>query len=78
MFSAQEPDDEKIHLVSKVHLAKQSYEFGLYKGKDGRRHIGIDIADDSINGCDPGRSIDIFGWRVRFRKPKVLKELRAT
>ena len=73
MFHVQGSDDEQIHLTSNVHLAKKSYEFGLYKGKDGRRHFGIDFAGDTYK-CDPGRSSAIFGRRVWWRKPRVLKE----
>jgi hypothetical protein len=74
MFSVQQPDDNEIHLASKVHLEKQLYMFGLYLGKDGRRHFGIDIAGD-VYKCDPGRWFGFFELRVWLRKPKVLKDV---
>ena len=81
MFCVQKRDDEKIHLESQVYLGKKSYEFGLYKGTDGRRHIGMDIVDpeNPIDACDPGRSIQVnlIGWRWWFRKPMVLKYIVA-
>ena len=44
-FSVQEPDDREIHLVSKVHLAKRRYQFGMYRGLDDRRHMGFDVSE---------------------------------
>lgn len=79
MFCVQKRDDEKIHLESQVHLGKKLYEFGLYKGTDGRRHIGMDIVDpkNPIDTCDPGRSIRFFRYRLWFRKPMVIKRTVA-
>jgi hypothetical protein len=42
IFEVCDPTDEKIHLVSRLHLDKAKYLFGIYLGKDGRRHIGFD------------------------------------
>lgn len=44
-FSVQDPTDQEEHLKAKIHLAKRRYEFGLYLGGDGRRHIGFEIAE---------------------------------
>ncbi|KIY01614.1 uncharacterized protein Z520_03166 [Fonsecaea multimorphosa CBS 102226] len=49
-FSAQEPDDEEIHLRSKIHLAKRKYYFGFYRGTDGKRHLGFDANEFSESG----------------------------
>jgi hypothetical protein len=70
VFSAQAADEDRIHLESRIHLAKNKYEFGLYLGKDNVRHMGFDVAfrndagvavkDDAsgqhvVTKIDPGR-----------------------
>jgi hypothetical protein len=40
-FEVQHETDREEHLKAKVVLAKRDYQFGLYLGKDGRRHLGI-------------------------------------
>ena len=40
-FNMQDSTDEEKHLRAKVLLAKQKYCFGMYLGRDGRRHMGI-------------------------------------
>jgi hypothetical protein len=45
MFSGQHPMDERVHEVSKVHLAKQKHQFGIYTGMDGHSHLGFDLAE---------------------------------
>jgi hypothetical protein len=80
-FSVQESTDEHIHLDSKVHLRKGRYQFGMYRGKDGRRHIGFDRADrseqsggvDAISRFEPGRTVHITAasqWWLR--RPRLL------
>lgn len=81
IFSAQERDDQKVHLESKIHLAKKDYQFGLYFGKDGKRHMGFDVAvRDSLGGkqvevenFDPGWGIRGLGMWSLWRKPKLLR-----
>jgi hypothetical protein len=46
-FSVQVPDDQEIHLQSKIHLAKRKYYFGFYRGKDGMRHLGFEASEFS-------------------------------
>jgi hypothetical protein len=80
-FSVQESTDEHVHLDSKVHLRKGRYQFGMYRGKDGRRHIGFDRADrreqsgdvDAISRFEPGRAVHIttnLQWWLR--RPRLL------
>ena len=66
VFSVQAKDDCRIHLESRIHLAKREYEFGLYLGKDGKRHVGFDIASRQefgreilVTKIEPGR----YFWR---------------
>lgn len=64
IFSVQERIDEKLHLESKVHLAKQNYRFGFYLGKDGNRHIGFDVTErqnflgyiELVDNVEPGKA----------------------
>jgi hypothetical protein len=54
--SVDKPDDEEEHLLSHVHLEKQQYQFGFYRGLDGQRHLGIDYArtiSDGNGGLEP-------------------------
>ncbi|KAF2200329.1 hypothetical protein GQ43DRAFT_78765 [Delitschia confertaspora ATCC 74209] len=64
-FDIQNPADQETHFVSKVHAAKHRYLFGFYMGKDGRRHMGFDIAQrgegvsaERIDVVDPGIFLD--------------------
>jgi hypothetical protein len=83
-FSVQESSDEFVHLESKVHLRKGLYQFGMYLGNDGRRHIGFDRASRGdmqgqlvkIDGFDPGR---VIHWRSSWQwwglgRPRLLRE----
>ncbi|KAJ4549982.1 hypothetical protein HRR78_004793 [Exophiala dermatitidis] len=56
-FSVQDPDDEEIHLQSKIHLAKRKYHFGFYKGTDGMRHLGFDANDSSSGSGETAVSV---------------------
>jgi len=80
-FSVQESTDEHVHLDSKVHLRKGRYQFGMYRGKDGRRHIGFDRADrsvqsgdvDAISRFEPGRTVHFTPvWQWWLRRPRLL------
>lgn len=79
-FSVQDASDREIHLVSKVHLAKRKYQFGLYMGRDGRRHLGFDATSDRaiegdvppVYGIEPGRAI-YFTSRPLWLRPPVVK-----
>ena len=82
-FSVQESTDEHIHLESKVYLKKGLYQFGMNKGKDGRRHLGFDLANresgsgfaEQIDKFDPGRTIHWAGdLQLWFRRPRLMKE----
>ena len=74
-FSVQDPTDERVHLESRIRLAKQKYQFGLYLGKDGRRHLGFDVAERqissgqlvSVDKLDPGRAL-YLGPGILWRK----------
>lgn len=44
-FDYPEPDDRRIHMQSRIHLAKEEYAFGKFVGTDGEEHIGFDIAN---------------------------------
>lgn len=80
IFSAQEIDDERVHLESRIHLAKKRYEFGLYLGKDGKRHMGFDVSarnskdgrEVTVTKFDPGVGIYGLGDKLRLRQPRVL------
>jgi hypothetical protein len=78
IFSAQEPDESRVHLESRIHLAKKSYQFGMYLGNDGERHMGFDV-DDRINDNGqhervetfyPGRGIRGLWFTIWFRNPR--------
>lgn len=66
IFSAQEAGETRSHLKARINLAKKEYQFGLYLGKDGKRHMGFDIASRNdrtghpveVTEFDPG-----FGFR---------------
>ncbi|CAG8296296.1 unnamed protein product [Penicillium salamii] len=78
-FSVQDASDREIHLVSKAHLAKRKYQFGLYMGRDGRRHLGFDATSDDATECDmppvygiePGRAIYFTSRPFWLRHPAV-------
>ncbi|KAF8860283.1 hypothetical protein BDZ45DRAFT_316576 [Acephala macrosclerotiorum] len=83
VFSAQDFDDERVHMKSRIRLTKKKYQFGLYLGNDGKRHLGFDVAvrdgEDGrpveVTKFDPGRGVRGV-WPARFwlwRKPKVLR-----
>lgn len=56
---------------------KKTYAFGMYLGKDGKRHMGFDVAvreDEKgqqvfVEKFDPGLGIRCFGFTIWFRKP---------
>ena len=78
IFSAQDFDEDRVHLESRINLAKKNYVFGLYLGRDGKRHMGFDVAVRSdaegkqvnVTRFDPGIGIRNF---VFWRKPRVLR-----
>jgi hypothetical protein len=80
VFSAQDPDENRVHLKSRIHLTKKTYVFGMYLGKDGKRHMGFDVAvrEDErgqhvfVEKFDPGLGIRCFGFTIWFRKPHKL------
>jgi hypothetical protein len=82
IFSAQDTNEERIHLESRIHLAKQEYEFGLYLGKDGKRHLGFDVAvrEDAtrrqvhVTKIDPGTGVYLGFGTLWLRRPKVVTE----
>jgi len=55
---------KKIHLESRVHLAKQDYHIGLYQGKDGRRHTGFDVVERQ-GSAGPSILVDNIDHRER-------------
>jgi hypothetical protein len=81
IFSAQDIGDERIHLESRIHLAKKKYEFGLYLGKDGKRHMGFDVStrnDENgkqvtVTRFDPGAGIRGLWYKMYWRQPRVLR-----
>ena len=68
LFFVPDATDERIHLVSRIHLAKRKYQLGLYLGNDGRRHLGFDVAERQNVSDELEKSIVgelyIFGTRV--------------
>ncbi|KAH6666900.1 hypothetical protein B0J14DRAFT_603536 [Halenospora varia] len=83
IFSARASDEERIHLESRIHLAKQKYKFGLYLGRDGKRHLGFDvdhrqIADGrqiQVQSINPGRALYPFGRLVWWwRTPSIVED----
>ena len=85
VFSANDPLEERIHMESRIHLAKQKYVFGLYLGKDGKRHLGFDVAErqgplgqvESVEIVRPGRALYLApgGWTVHFRRPQIVRQV---
>ena len=83
IFSILDATDERIHLISRIHLAKRNFQFGLYLGKDGRRHLGFDVAErqnasgklEYVDKIDAGRAIYFWGGRRRFFcKPRIVRK----
>ena len=84
VFSANDPSEERIHMESRIHLAKQKYVFGWYPGKDGKRHLGIDVAErqgplgqvESVEIVRPGRGLYLApeGWSIYFRNPQLVRQ----
>ena len=85
VFSANDPLEERIHMESRIHLAKQNYVFGLYLGKDDKRHLGFDVAErqgplgqvESVEVVRPGRGLYLAagGWTVYFRRPRIDRQV---
>jgi hypothetical protein len=84
ILSAQAVDDTRVHLESRIHLAKQKYAFGLYYGVDCKWHVGFDAQDRRVDDelkrvykISPGR-FRIFlwpGWSLSWRArwaPKLI------
>ena len=86
VFSAQKPTDERVHLESKVHLAKRKYRFGVYKDKYGGKHLGFDVdgprnvvvggaleGDNTVGEVKKGRALFYSGiFRPwYFRYPEI-------
>ncbi|RFU27748.1 hypothetical protein B7463_g8603, partial [Scytalidium lignicola] len=61
-FSSTDPTDRPIHLVSRIHLQKAKYVFGLYKGRnDGGLHMGFDVAERDVDGRLQSSAIKVYG-----------------
>jgi hypothetical protein len=80
VFSAQDIGEGREHLEARIHLAKKEYQFGLYLGKDGRRHMGFDVAsrDDGnlrVTKFYGGRGFRKDWWKctIFFKEPRVEK-----
>ncbi len=83
VFSAQDKTDRRIHLESKIYLAKRNYQFGVYMDEDGKEHFGFDVAEreglfgqeSQVRSVDPGRAIYTgLGYlRFYFRRPELGK-----
>ncbi len=82
IFSAQDIGDERVHLESRIHLAKKQYQLGMYLGKDGKRHFGFDVAvrNDSsgkqvyVTKLDPGFGLRGLSGTWYWRRPKLVKD----
>lgn len=85
IFHVQGAKDERIQLLSRIHLAKRNYQFGLYLGIDGRRHLGFDIAErknalgrleyvDRIE-AGPALYLRLDGRPWHFRRPRIVRRL---
>lgn len=79
-FDIQNRTDQEVHFVSQVHCAKNRYLFGFYLGKDGRRHIGFDIAQrgegvnaERVDVVNPGIFLDFGFKRWWFRMPEIVR-----
>jgi hypothetical protein len=80
VFAPQAKDDERCHMKYRICLMKKKYQFGLYLGKDGKRHIGFDVKERDegqqvveVIKFDPGLGLRGFwpeGWGL-VRKPQV-------
>lgn len=83
MFEVQDAEDERIQLLSRIHLAKRNYQFGLYLGIDGRRHLGFDIAErinasgqlEYVDKVDPGPTLYFRcdGIPCYLRRPRIVR-----
>jgi len=79
-FNVQDSTDEEKHLRAKVLLAKQKYCFGMYLGRDGRRHMGIGSV--MTNGEQKREEHVVDRFRVRwvsdfccfrmYRRPEIV------
>lgn len=82
-FWVQDPTDGKEHLKAKVLLRKRRYQYGLYRGLCGRRHLGFDVAEfiaDDGSNVEPVDHIKIRHGYLRFmnwwfRKRKIVPAL---
>ncbi|GAB7349239.1 hypothetical protein MBLNU459_g8399t1 [Dothideomycetes sp. NU459] len=43
-FAYPASDDQRIHMQSRIYLAKAQYAFGTFVGTDGEKHVGFDVA----------------------------------
>lgn len=85
MLSVQDATDERVHLESKIHLAKKYYKFGYYMGKDSKMHLGFDVAErqneagksETVIGVDPGISIGGSCWRCWLRLPSIIQKAQS-
>ncbi len=83
MFEVQDAEDERIQLLSRIHLAKRNYQFGLYLGIDGRRHLGFDVAErnnasgqlEYVDKVDPGPTLYFRcdGIPCYLRRPRIVR-----
>ncbi len=82
-FSHKTKTDRRIHLESKIHLAKRNYQFGVYMDENGKEHFGFDVAEreglfgqeSQVRSVDPGRAIytGLGNLRFYFRRPELGK-----
>jgi hypothetical protein len=83
VFSAQDIGEGKDHLEARIHLAKKEYQFGLYLGRDGRRHMGFDVSSrdngkKQVTKFYEGRGFrngQLPKWSIFCRKPRVEKTI---
>lgn len=65
IFSCHDATEDRIHLQSRIHLAKKEYQFGLYRGNDEKMHMGFDVSErhdkegdlEYITEIDPGSTL---------------------
>jgi hypothetical protein len=80
VFSVQDIGEGREHLEARIYLAKKEYQFGLYLGKDGRRHMGFDVASRDDGNVQVTKFYGGCGFRngwpkctFFFKEPRVEK-----
>ncbi|KAF2013037.1 hypothetical protein BU24DRAFT_465372 [Aaosphaeria arxii CBS 175.79] len=59
-FDVQDKTDKEQHLNAKILLAKRKYCFGMYRGLDGRRHMGVSPVEIRNDAGDMENVVDRF------------------